>query len=242
MGVVAVGCSASSSEDAASGEDAVKEAKGGEARTTTGNANAQTGEASVKISLTLPSTSIADLKAKIGDRELGMWKGLKRPGQVQIGNGPAIRMPGAGSALFSEMKRNGEQVEAYMPFSESGLRSYSGLTFKFSYEMTDTADGFTLDIKNADKVETKLLNVDVIAKDKLTFKLTAVKSGDDVKVTLEENVAILKAKDKVGKLLGCAVAVADALEASAPAKADKAPAPADDKAGDDKAKDDKAAQ
>jgi hypothetical protein len=207
------GCSNAASDDAASGEDAVVAGDNKEqARSVTGEIDGQAGTASTTIKLRLQNTTVEAVKAKIADRELGLWKSLKRPGELKIGK-ESIKMGGAGSALFTDLKRDGQTVEGFMPFAESGLRSYSGLKFKFSYAMTDSADGFTLDVKNAAKVETKLLSVDVIDTNKLTFKLTATKAGDDVAIEIQETVAVLKAKDKVGKLLGCAVAVADALEA-----------------------------
>jgi hypothetical protein len=168
------------------------------------------------IKLTLENTSIDAVRAKLADPELTMWKGLKRPGEIKIGE-QTIRMGGAGSPLLSDLKREGDSVKAYMPFAESGLRSYSGLNFKFSFAMTDSENGFTLDVKNAEKVETKFLNIDVIDANKLSFQVTATQAGRDVKIEIKEGVAVLKSKDKVGKLLGCAIAVADALESAAPA-------------------------
>jgi hypothetical protein len=211
---LAAGCSnAAGGDDTASGEDAVIQGDNKEqARSVTGEIDGQAGSAQTTIKLRLQNTTIEAVKAKVADRELGLWKSLKRPGELKIGK-ETIKMGGAGGALFTDLKRDGQTVEAFMPFAESGLRSYSGLKFKFSYTMTDSADGFTLDVSNSSKVETKLLAVDVIDANKLTFKLTATKAGDDVAIEIQETVSVLKAKDKVGKLLGCAVAVADALEA-----------------------------
>jgi hypothetical protein len=212
VGLVA-GCASNTEDDgAAAGEDAVVQGDRDDARSVTGQINPEAGQANVGIKVTLKDTTIAAVKAKIADPELAMWKGLKRPGEIRIGQ-ESIRMSGAGSALLTDLRREGETVEAYMPFAESGLRSYSGLKFKFSFAVTDSADGFTLDVSNSDKVETRFLGVEVIEANKLTFQITATKAGNDVQVEIKENVAILKSKDKVGRLLGCAIAVADALEA-----------------------------
>lgn len=148
---------------------------------------------------------------------LSFFSGLKRPKDFKVG-GESVKVGRAGSALLTDVKSEGSSVTAELPFAESGLLSYSGLKLALETSVEDTADGLVITATNPEKLETKLLSLDVVPANKLSFKITAKKSADGVDVTVEESVTILHQEAKVGKLLGAAVAVADGLDAEFPGR------------------------
>ena len=220
LAVVGLVVGAALSVGCGGGEDAVEDATGAlnggaeqaAARTTSGAVDADKGTANLTVSFTIKGGTVAALKTKIADPSLGLWKGLKRPAEVKLSDKETIKMPHAGSALFGEMKREGSKIDAFMPFSDSGLLQFSGLDLRLSFDVADTSSGFTLKVTNREKVETRLLKLDVVEKEKLSFELSAAETEGGVAVTISETVELVRGKDRAGRLLGFSVAVADALE------------------------------
>ena len=86
----------------------------------------------------------------------------------------------------------------------------------FQWTATETSDSFTLTATNPTKVETRLLNVDVVAANKINFKLTAKQTPQGVQLTIHEDVVAPRAKSEAAKLLGIVVASADLIDVTLP--------------------------
>ena len=219
MGALA-GCSVLAGDDASNpelaiGDDAEIRAKRN-GQVIDAEVDPNTGAARMDLTATLKGRSIADVKALVMNPDLSFWKGIKRPKQLKIG-AESMTIEEGTSPLFTSVSTTGDKkVRAYMPFRTSGLKKHDGLNFDLQWTATETSDSFTLTATNPTKVETRLLNVDVVAANKINFKLTAKQTPQGVQLTIHEDVVAPRAKSEAAKLLGIVVASADLIDVTLP--------------------------
>jgi hypothetical protein len=203
----------SGSNDVAGGSDESNVVAGKDTRDIAAAADKKAGTASMTLKMTLEGATLDAVKQALRDPSLEFWKGLKRPRAVKIG-ADSFAIQGAGSALFTDVTRDGETLQAFMPFASSGLKSHSGLSMTLSFAVEDKEDSFTLSVTNPKVIQTKLLGVDVIKENQLSYVLTASRVAGGVAIEITENVKVVKNEDSAGKLLGCVIATADQLQAT----------------------------
>jgi hypothetical protein len=219
---LALACGGSSSSDSSDDSQGALE-HGQEStqsnRQITGKIDTDAGEASIVIKSSLVRADLAAVKAKLADPNLEFFAGLKRPTEFKVGS-TAIKVGSPGGKLLTDLVGDGSSIQATMKFAESGLGKYGGLKVALDTKVDDSADGLVITASNSEKLETNLLGLDVVPANKLSLKISAKKaSAGGVDVTVEMSIKILHQEEKVGKLLGAAVAVADGLDAAFPSDA-----------------------
>jgi hypothetical protein len=216
-----IGCSGASEEDAVEADEGELNQS---VRQIAGEADTKAGTAKVDLSFTLKGTTVEAVRAAIVDPTMAFWKDLKRPSRVKFAGvlGADVKISRSGSAMFSDISRDGKTVRATMPFGDSGLKAHTGLELELAVDLVDNDRGFTLTAENSADIKTKLdlirrlpgeLSIDVAKKGMLKFEMAVTRVDGGVKIDIKQSVEIRHSQEKVARMLGVSFAAANLIDA-----------------------------